>query len=244
VKSAGVLIGGVDLAWGERQPDGVCLARIHRGFLQVEFIGLSRGDEALLALLAGQLDRHGAAFLALDAPVVCPNETGSRPVDREAQKIFRRYHAGPHPCNRRLCPRPLRLVEKLKATGFAPGWETAQRDRLLAEVFPHPALVRWGGLERTIKYKRGPVPARRAEFKRLQTLIRQILCTHFSDVLLGPAVDALLARDWSKGIEDQTDAFLCLLMAWQHWRSGGTETQVLGSLETGFLLVPRSGDSP
>ena len=33
-------------------------------------------------------------------------------------------------------------------------------------------------------------------------------------------------------------AIVCALIGWWHIREGGRRTQVLGDLETGFLLVP------
>jgi predicted RNase H-like nuclease len=235
-----ILLVGIDLAWGGHRPDGVCTG-VARGMqLEIGHVQLLREDAQLIDFLKSVANGKKFALLAFDAPVVCPNTTGSRPVDRDAQQLFRKHHAGPHPCNRTLCPRPLRIVQKLSALEFTPGWNwDLHGTHLIAEVFPHPAIVRWGALEQIIKYKRGPVAGRRAEFTRLQDLLRTTLAGKFPDVSLAADVQKLLNQPWTKDIEDQTDALICLLIAWQHVRSRGAETEILGNLESGFILVPR-----
>ncbi len=97
---------GIDLAWGEKAGDGVCLVEYRAGRDQRErpcATVLSHahvhGDEALLEQLrrgeeqaAGNGDR--GVFLAVDAPLVCVNEKGRRPVDALASATFRTQHAG------------------------------------------------------------------------------------------------------------------------------------------------------
>jgi predicted RNase H-like nuclease len=234
---------GWDPAWGERNPDGIVVAEPTKSGLRVLTVECVAGDAALRQWMGKQLRSRQPAWVAMDGPVVCSNENGSRPVDRLAQKIFRRFHAGPHPANRRLCHRIVRMVDELRRAGVRPGWATQPSPEpgwraWLAEVFPHPALVRWGNLERTLKYKKGTVAHRREEFARLQGLVQEVLASLFPEVDPGPVLP-LLQADWSKPVEDQVDAFLSLLVGYQHLRSAGQETEVLGDLDTGFLLVPR-----
>lgn len=92
---------GIDLAWGERRPDGCCVLAVDRCQAQVRALGLSQGDDELLAFLDATVGR-GPAFLAVDAPMVCPNPTGARPVDRLTPRSFRPVQVGlsprqPHP---------------------------------------------------------------------------------------------------------------------------------------------------
>jgi predicted RNase H-like nuclease len=112
----------------------------------------------------------------------------------------------------------------------------------VAEVFPHPALVRWSGRARIFKYKRGRVEQRREEFAALQHYLRGALDRDglFAEVRLAPMVEDLLRTPWSKAVEDQTDALVAGLVAWQMVRSAGRETEVLGDRETGFLVVPKA----
>ena len=108
----------------------------------------------------------------------------------------------------------------------------------MAEVYPHPAMVRWFGLAERLPYKRGRVAEKRTVFRELQGHLMKALAVHFPEVELAPSVRALLREPWTKDVEDQTDALVCALIGYWHVASGGRRTQVLGDLETGFLLVP------
>jgi predicted RNase H-like nuclease len=100
--------------------------------------------------------------------------------------------------------------------------------------------VRWFGLDRTIKYKRGPVAARRREFARLQRLLRAWLTKHVPALARDPATVALLRRRWTKDIEDTTDALLCALVGWQWAVRGPRSLEILGDRRTGFIVLPRT----
>ena len=240
-------IAGVDLAWGERNGDGLCLVRASRPSAdswRAEVVESAHvfGDAALLDWIETRLpSAAGPALLLFDAPVVCPNATGSRPVDRQMTSLFGRFHAGPHPANAARCVRPLRLARELtERRGAHAGWQLGSAARLLVEVFPHPATIRFFGLDRIVKYKRGPVAARQGEFARLQGLLRECLRTRFDpgEWVQTPALDALLSAPWTKPAEDRLDALLCALVGYHHWRHDGRRSEVLGDLETGFILVP------
>ncbi|MFM1768979.1 MAG: hypothetical protein RJA22_1508 [Verrucomicrobiota bacterium] len=232
-------IAGIDLAWGERNPDGVCVLEVNRRRARVVTTALTRGDADLLGFLAAQVG-DGPAFLAMDAPVVCPNRTGARPVDRLCHVHFGKFKAGAYPANLGVCARPPRIARHLMERNFTLGWDW-RSPRTLAEVYPHPAMVRLFGLEERIPYKRGPVPARRAAFRRLQRELRRCLARDFPRLELDAGTDALLGRPWTKDVEDQTDGLFCALIGYWHWLHRGRRTQVLGDRETGFILVPEPG---
>ena len=236
----------MDLAWGERNGDGLCLVHASRPSADTwcaETVESAHvfGDAGFFDWIETRLPpAAGPAALLFDAPVVCPNETGSRPVDRLTTARFGRFHAGPHPANAARCVRPLRLARELAARGATVGWQLPSTGRLLVEVFPHPATIRLFGLERIVKYKRGPVAARRGEFARLQDLLREHLRTRFApgEWVETPALAAVLSAPWTKPAEDRLDALLCALVGYHHWRHEGRRSEVLGDLETGFILVP------
>ena len=231
---------GIDLAWGERNGDGLCWLEAAPDGARVVETAHVFGDEALFRWLGDRLPPAPApAMLLFDAPLLCPNATGSRAVDRLAQARFRQFHAGPHPANVALCPRPLRLAAALGARlGVGIGWRRPRAARLAVEVFPHPALVRWLGLERIVKYKRGPVAARRKEFARLQGLLRACLPVRFPELAGSAALDEALAAPWTKPCEDRLDALVCALVGYQHWREDGRSSEVLGDETGGFILLP------
>lgn len=233
-------VAGIDLAWGERRPDGLCLLRGEgRRVVGVSYT-LARGDAALLAHLHGHVPPGEPALLCLDAPVVCPNRRGARPVDRLTHRLFHRVQAAAHPANRTLAARPLRVVRRLQRAGYdiSAGWPAAPR--ALVEVFPPPATVRWFGLGRTIKYKRGPAAARRREFARLQRLLRAWLADQAPEIAGNLPTRRLLRTAWTKDTEDLTDALLCALVGWQWAVRGRRSLEILGDLRGGFIVVPRA----
>ncbi len=243
-----ILLAGIDLAWGEKKSDGVCFISYDpkRGVARLAGYAYPQGDDALVAALAARLAPARSAFLAIDAPIVCPNLTGTRPVDRLTHVMFRRQHAACHPANLTKCPRPPRVLARLAADlGFEAGWgaEFGRNDsvvplRLAAEVYPHPAMVRLFGLDRIIKYKKGPVAAKRVEFIRLQGLIAALLAREFPWLALDAETPSLLAQPWSKPVEDRTDALFCALIALHHVRHAGARSEVIGDVATGFILLP------
>lgn len=231
---------GLDLAWGERNPDGVALLRLSGGSACLEDSRVVRGDEALLEWIHQAAPPAEPALILVDGPIVCPNRTGARPVDRETHLHFGRYHAGCHPSNQERCPRPSRLAQILISLhGFQLGWDLTAAPRLLAEVYPHPAMIRLFELEQIVKYKRGPAPAQRREFSRLQSLLTSCLARRFPEVVINPLLQSLLKAPRTKSAEDRLDAFFCAVIGLHHVRHQGQQTQILGDRETGFLLVPR-----
>lgn len=231
---------GIDLAWGDRNPDGVTRLLFPDGVQSDRFaidIRLSRGDEALLSLV-DYPHRPDHILLAIDAPTIGPNESGSRPVDRECTSRFGKFEAGCHPVNRALCQRPFRIAERLESEGFRLDSDLGRSSRLAAEVYPHPAMIRWFGLDRTIKYKRGPVAERRKEFARYQGHVREFLSREFSGLSSAPAVQEVLTLSWTKQQEDQLDSFVCALIGWWHVRFAGSRSEILGDTVTGQILLP------
>lgn len=237
-----MLIVGIDLAWGEAKSDGVCFIRRRRASAWVEGHAYPQGDAPLAAVIEAALPPANPAFLAIDAPIICPNPGGSRPVDREITRRFGRQHAGCHSANATLCPRPARLLGVLASRlGFVPGTDLGSARRLAAEVYPHPAMVRLFGLARVIGYKRKPRrPAAHcaAEFARYQRLTANLVAREFSQLELDEATRALLRAPRSKTNEDLLDAFFCALIGLWHVQHRGLRSEVVGDLDTGFVLLP------
>jgi predicted RNase H-like nuclease len=231
-------VAGLDLAWGERRPDGICLLRGSAGRVTDVAVGLTRGDAELREWLRLHLPPDQPVLLCLDAPVVCPNKTGSRPVDRLTHRMFHREQAGAHPTNRTLCARPLSVVAALRREGFSIATDWPATRRAMIEVYPHPATVRWFGLPCTIKYKRGPVAERRREFARLQRLLRAWLKLQAPEIDAHETIGRLLRAKWTKDDEDRTDAVLSALVGWQWATRGVAAVEILGDTRRGFIVLP------
>ena len=120
------------------------------------------------------------------------------------------------------------------------GWlGTRIREKTVAEVYPHPAMVRMFGIPRIVKYKKGSVAERRKEFRRLQRLLRACLRKKFPQLRLNRETKRLLNESWSKPVEDRTDALFCALIGLWHWMHRGRKSEVIGDKKTGFILLPR-----
>jgi predicted RNase H-like nuclease len=155
--------------------------------------------------------------------------------------MFHREHAACHPANLTKCPRPPRIARLLEKHGFKVGWQATPGKKTVAEVYPHPAMVRMFGIPRIVKYKKGSVADRRKEFRRLQGLLKQCLKKNFSGLRLNPETAALLRDRWSKPVEDRADALFCALIGLRHWIHQGRQSEVIGDRESGFILLPKAG---
>jgi predicted RNase H-like nuclease len=236
-----VLLIGVDLAWGEKKHDGVCFLESAGNQGKVLGFGYPQGDRELMKLVEETIQNYQTVFVTVDAPIVCPNRTGTRPVDRLTHRMFHREHAACHPANTSRCPRPTRVARLLARKGFSLGWEVGRAKKTAAEVYPHPAMVRMFGLPRIIKYKKGRVAERRKEFRRLQELMRKLMKQRFPGLRLNQETKNLLREKWTKPVEDRTDALFCALIGMWHWMHRGKRSQIIGNRKTGFILLPEEG---
>ena len=233
-----VLLIGVDLAWGEKKHDGVCFLEWSGRTGRVTGYGYPQGDQELLDLLHERARTYRSVLVTMDAPIVCPNRTGTRPVDRLTHRMFHREHAACHPANFTKCPRPPRVARLLGRRGFQVGWQVREGTKAVAEVYPHPAMVRMFGIPRIVKYKKGTVRERRKEFRRLQRLLVACLKKKFPRLGCDQETQHLLRQKWSKPVEDRTDALFCALIGLWHWMHQGRKSEVIGDRRTGFILLP------
>jgi len=225
-------IAGIDPAWGHRNPDGLCLLEDR----QLSRIALLPGPETAATVLDFAPD-----LIAVDAPVVVPNQTGGRPVDRQVTSRFHAQKVACYPGNRKNCARILELVEPLTAAGFIESPDP-KIPRPLIEVYPHLSILAFFQLKERLLYKKGPVAAKRVVFGQLQELLRSYLDRH--QFTCSPQIEELLETPWSKKVEDQTDAILCALTGHLHLGSGGEKTTHLGCDREGFLVYPLSPHDP
>jgi predicted RNase H-like nuclease len=219
-------------------PDGVCLLRVTRKHSEFIDIGLVQGDEELLTWLKKRIPESEPSILAIDAPLIVPNATRSRPVDRQISAEYGKHHAACHSANSNKCVRPLRIAQMFRNNGYSIRYDLTRSKRAAIEVYPHPAMIHLFELDRIIKYKKGKVAAKREEFKRLQELLSKCLKIRFRELEISPQVEALLKMPWTKSYEDQTDALFCALLGYLHWDGHGNLSRIVGSLESGFIVLP------
>lgn len=236
-----IAIVGVDLAWGNRNPDGFCISWFGDGLDEIPSI-LSCGtasDDVDLFEWINVVSSADQILVMVDAPLICVNEHGMRPVDRECNRLYRKFEAGCHPVNLNLCSRPLQVAEHLRRLDFAITADLGKSNRIATEVYPHPAMIRLFGLEKTIKYKRGLVATKRKEFSRYQDHLGAFLQREIPWFGDRANFGSVLTDSWTKPNEDKLDAVLCFLIGYWHLKYNGERSEILGDDETGHMLIPK-----
>lgn len=238
---------GIDLAWSARNRSGGAVIREGR---LVE----ARGDLVTLEEIGDFVARHlsptAGAVVAVDAPLRVPNLSGVRPCERELNADWRRYQAGAHPANRALLARDGHvrgeaLVDLLVSRHrFAESTTIPRRsnERLICEIYPHPAHVSLFGLEKTLKYKRNRVVERRQELLRYRQHLRELRkakppLKKTKALLVRTEIDTLRGQQL-KAYEDMLDALTCAYIAYYLWWHGPQRARTYGTLADGHIIVP------
>ncbi|MGM3306054.1 DUF429 domain-containing protein [Anabaena sp. WFMT] len=237
---------GIDFGW-KSQPSGLCCLELIDEKLQLLDLDRQEAIADILTWIDKTVQADEAAIIAVDAPTLIPNSTGSRLPDKLSHKYFGKYHAGCYPANQNLpfAERTINFGLELEARGFAhaPSIEPQKPNRYQIEVFPHPAIVNLFKLERILKYKKGRISDRRSELIKLYNYILNILpslspplrslrlCGSFPSEI--PYTGAAL-----KETEDKLDSLICAYVAAYWWYWGEKRNLVLGDLTTGYIVVP------
>ncbi|AFZ57989.1 DUF429 domain-containing protein [Anabaena cylindrica FACHB-243] len=238
---------GIDFGW-KSQPSGLCCLELIDEKLQLLNLDRQEAIADILTWIDKNVQADENAIIAVDAPTLIPNFTGSRLPDKLSHKYFGKYHAGCYPANQNLpfAERTINFGLELETRGFAhaPSIEPQKPNRYQIEVFPHPAIVNLFKLERILKYKKGRISDRRSELIKLYNYIIEILpsippylcssafiCGSFPSEI--PHTGAAL-----KATEDKLDSLICAYVAAYWWYWGEERNLVLGDLTTGYIVIP------
>ncbi len=238
---------GIDLGW-RSQPSGLCSLEWIDGQLQLLDLDRKEAIADILTWIDQSVKPDEPAIIAVDAPTLIPNATGSRLPDKLSHKYFGKYHAGCYPANKNLpfSDRTVNFGLELESRGFAhaPTIEPQKLGRYQIEVFPHPAIVNLFNLERILKYKKGRINERRLELIKLQNYLLNIfpsLSPSLRSLRLSgsfpleiPTTGAAL-----KATEDKLDSLICAYVAAYWWYWGEQRNLVLGDRTTGYIIVPQ-----
>lgn len=190
-------------------------------------------------------------FIAIDAPLLVPNENGRRPADSQVCYLFGKHDAGAYPTSRTQLLkyggtiRGEELGKKLKYMGFEhdPYREKFEFRRKFFEVYPHPAMVVIFGLEKIIRYKKKsgrPYAFVWTEFQRYQNCLNK-LENLTPGLRLPPEIvekDVTRLKGITlKAFEDRLDAIFCAYIAYYAW-AFPEKCAVLGTLNEGYILSP------
>ncbi len=240
---------GIDLGW-KSQPSGLCYLELINGKLQLQDLDRRDSIADILVWVDNCVKADESAIIAVDAPTLIPNATGSRLPDKLTHKHFGKYHAGCYPANLGLAfaQRTVNFGLELESRGYlhAPTIKAQKPGRYQIEVFPHPAIVELFGLERILKYKKGRIGDRHLELTKLYNYITDILPTlepslnkdpnsHFLNFkfLVSTCTGAIL-----KASEDKLDSVICAYVSAYWWYWGEQRNLVLGDASTGYIVIP------
>jgi predicted RNase H-like nuclease/ppGpp synthetase/RelA/SpoT-type nucleotidyltranferase len=233
---------GIDLAWGERQPTGLAVLDADARLLHVSAVRTDEEIEAGLAAYVG-----GDCLVAIDAPLVVRNATGSRPAEKALSKDFRRFDAGTHPSNTgkpefAAGPRGARVA---KALGLDIDPRSGRARRAI-EVYPHAATIVLFGLEKILRYKNKQgrdLELLRSELLVLMGHVEATVATDETWAGLRLQVEQATRKSELRRVEDQVDAVVCAVVALVAHRSPDQVT-TYGDLETGYIVTPTLGSAP
>ena len=231
---------GLDLAWGEKNNTGVAVIDSDGRLLQ---LGAAHDDASIEAAVEPYVSDD--CLVAIDAPLIVRNPTGSRSCETALNRDFHRFEAGAHPANTAnpafKNPRGARIATAL-TLDMDPASSSTRR---AIEVYPHPATVALFGLEKTLKYKQGSFEARQGELLQLMTLIEgldkatpRLRVNHsVSWVELRKRVAAATRPVQLDRDEDPVDAVVCAYVA-LYWYHRPEDVTVYGDFATGYVVTP------
>ena len=231
---------GLDLAWGEKKQTGVAAIDSDGRLLHV---GIAQDDASIIDAVAPFT--RGDCLVAIDAPLIVNNPTGYRPAEAAYNRDFQKFDAGAYPANTTNPlfnpPRAAVLASALDLD-MDPG-STASRRAI--EVYPHPATVVLFGLDKTLKYKKGPFEDRQRELLKLMTLLEGLdketprlrANRSVAWVELRRRVEAATRPSQLDRDEDAVDAVVCAYVA-LYWYHRPEDVTIYGDAETGYIVTP------
>jgi len=231
---------GLDLAWGERNNTGVAVVDSDGRLL---YVGAAHDDASIEAAVGPYASAD--CLVAVDAPLVVHNPTGSRPCEAALNRDFQPFEAGAHPANTTnpafKDPRGARIATAL-TLDMDPASSSPRR---AIEVYPHPATIALFGLQKTLKYKKGSFEVRQHELLQLMTLIEgldkatpRLRVNHnVSWVELRKRVSAATRPVQLDRDEDPVDAVVCAYVA-LYWYHRPEDVTVYGDFATGYIVTP------
>lgn len=231
---------GLDLAWGEKNQTGVAAIDSDGRLLHVS---IAQDDESIIDAVAPFT--AGDCIVAIDAPLIVNNPTGRRPCEAELSRDFAPFDAGVYPANTGnplfSPPRGAVLASALDLN-MDPG---SGASRTAIEVYPHAATVVLFGLEKILKFKKGPFDDRRSELLKLMTFIeglddatprlranRSVAWVELRRRVEAATKPVQLDRD-----EDPVDAVMCAYIA-LYWYRRPDDVSVYGDAATGCIVTP------
>jgi len=92
---------GIDLAWSKKESNktGIAISEGNKKEGKLCYYGNLTSDKEIIDKI-NQIIGEDNAIIAIDAPLIVPNEKGRRKAEQEISNHFGKYNAGAHSSNR------------------------------------------------------------------------------------------------------------------------------------------------
>ena len=229
---------GIDLAWTTKNETGICVLDDGGNILHLSAEVYSNDE---IIEIIQEFYQH-PTFVAIDAPIVVPNETGSRPAESAlARYLIHNHRIRAFHCSRSYLTKHYGSIRAeviaLKLTddknfkiGYFQGEDCVVETLptgIIAGLFPEHAPFKY-------KIKKGiNTQFAGEELIRLASLFEE------NGLLNELAINSQLkySKNLHKHLEDQIDAFLCAFMGYR-LQYKGTKVLIYGDYSNGFILLP------
>lgn len=245
-----MLFVGIDLAWSKKNSTGIAVLEGNRKAAKLRCAGTVLSDQEIIDYVKKEVADNNA-FIAIDAPLIVPNEKGRRIAEVAVGELFRKYDAGAHPANRQRLSAwsgeirgeeisKLLENEKFRHNPFIRKFENSRK---FFEVYPHPSMVVLFKLDKILRYKakqKRDYKSRWREFKKYHAELKKLGNSSPRLVLPSEILEKDVRKLRAKHLkqyEDLLDAIFCAYIAYYAWAKPGN-CAVLGNMKGGYILTP------
>ena len=244
-----MLFVGIDLAWSEKNWSGIAILEGAKNKATLKYATNVLSNDEIKEHIIKIKDQD--ALIAIDAPLIVPNQDGRRIAEKIVGDLFRKYNAGAHPANRKRLSqwsgniRGEEISKILEQNNFIhnPYIEQFKKQRAFFEVYPHPSMVVLFKLQKVLPYKAKPkrdYPSRWKVFKQYQSYLKELSKSSPQLILPKEITEKkveILRGQKLKEYEDLLDSIFCAYIAYYCW-THPDKTAVLGDMKRGYILTP------
>ncbi len=182
---------GIDLAWSTGAT-GLALLNSNGNLVASGHVVTDTEIDRWIDNMAG-----APLVVAVDAPLVVPNETGARDGEKQLASEFGAFGAGPYSSSHKtLGEGPSRAMRLAARHGWRVDPATpigVGRPTVCLEVYPHPALVSLFNLPYRLAYKKGSAAHRRSGLEQMVELLESLPELRLAEYSRWPEIRRIVA---------------------------------------------------
>ncbi|RLI99364.1 MAG: hypothetical protein DRP03_03710 [Candidatus Aenigmatarchaeota archaeon] len=241
---------GIDLAWSERNKTGIAILKGNKSKAHFYCSKNVLSNKEIVDFIKEKIGNRNA-FIAIDAPLIVPNEHGNRNAEKLIGRLFKKYKLVAYPVNRKIMSqysggvRGEELSKLFEKAGFKhdPYIKRFESERKFFEVFTHASMIVIFKLSGILPYKSKPkrgYELRWKAFKQYQLYLKSLSTKHpylFLPKGITEKDVKKLKAGMLKEYENMLDAILCAYTAYYCWQNPD-RCAVLGNMKEGYILTP------